>query len=137
MSKSTFFSCVFAFALGGIPAVLCAAEPLSGDEFDAYTKGKTLFYGQNGQAYGAEIYLDNRRVQWSFLDGKCKEGTWYEEAGQICFVYEDDKEPQCWSFHKDQGKLVARFENLTGATQLYEADDLDQEMICLGPEVGV
>lgn len=137
MCKTPSVFCALALALGGLSAAVQAAEPLNGEEFDAYTKGKTLFYGQNGQAYGAEIYLENRRVQWSFLDGKCKEGTWYENAGQICFVYEDSNEPQCWSFHKDQGKLVARFENLTGATQLYEADDLDQEMICLGPEVGV
>lgn len=114
-----------------------AAEPMNAEEFDAYTRGKTLFYGQNGQAYGAEIYHENRRVQWSFLDGKCKEGTWYEKAGQICFVYEDNDDPQCWSFYKDAGRLVARFENLTSSTPLYEADDIGQEMICLGPDVGV
>lgn len=114
-----------------------AAEPLNGEAFDRYTRGKTLFYGQNGEAYGAEVYLDNRRVRWSFLDGECKEGMWYEENDQICFVYEDNPEPQCWAFHKDQGGLVARFENLPGATQLYEAEDYGEEMICLGPEVGV
>lgn len=129
--------CATALTLAVTAVAAQAAEPLNAEEFDAYTRGKTLFYGQNGEAYGAEIYLDNRRVQWSFLDGKCKEGTWYEDAGQICFIYEDSDTPQCWSFHQDSGKLVARFENLTGATQLYEADDIGQEMICLGPEVGV
>lgn len=110
---------------------------MDGAAFDAYTRGKTLFYGQNGQAYGAEVYLENRRVKWSFLDGKCKEGFWYEEAGQICFVYEDNPEPQCWAFHAEAGRLVARFENLPSATELYEADDVGEKMICLGPEVGV
>lgn len=114
-----------------------AAEPMDGAAFDAYTRGKTLFYGQNGQAYGAEVYLENRRVKWSFLDGNCKEGFWYEEAGQICFVYEDNPEPQCWAFHTEAGRLVARFENLPSATELYEADDVGEKMICLGPEVGV
>ena len=114
-----------------------AAEPMDGASFDAYTKGKTLFYGQNGQAYGAEVYLDNRRVKWSFLDGLCKEGYWYEEAGQICFVYEDNPDPQCWAFSTQSGKLSATFENVPGATELYEADDVGEEMICLAPNLGV
>ena len=114
-----------------------AAEPMNAERFDAYTRGKTLFYGQNGEAYGAEVYLDNQRVRWSFLDGKCKDGTWYEEDGQICFIYEDNPDPQCWAFHEEQRQLIARFENLPGATELYEARDVDQDMICLGPEIGV
>lgn len=113
------------------------AEPMNGAAFDAYTKGKTLFYGQNGQPYGAEVYLDDRRVKWSFLDGQCKEGFWYEEAGQICFVYEDNPTPQCWAFTTEAGKLTARFENLPGATELYEAEDVGEEMICLAPNLGV
>ncbi|MEE4188552.1 MAG: hypothetical protein V2I76_08925 [Roseobacter sp.] len=110
---------------------------MDGAAFDAYTRGKTLFYGQNGQSYGAEVYMDNQRVRWSFLDGKCKEGYWYEDAGQICFVYEDNPVPQCWAFLKEGGNLIARFENVPGATELYEADDIGEEMICLGPDVGV
>lgn len=114
-----------------------AAEPMDGQAFDAYTRGKTLFYGQNGQAYGAEIYLDDRRVRWSFLDGECKEGFWYEQADQICFVYEDNPTPQCWAFSKQGGRLTARFEDLPGATELYEAEDIGEEMICLAPNLGV
>lgn len=123
-------------ALCAGPAVF-AAEPMNGAAFDAYTKGKTLFYGQNGQAYGAEVYLDNRRVKWSFLDGECKEGFWYEQAGQICFVYDDNPTPQCWAFTKEAGKLTARFGDLPGATALYEAEDVGEEMICLAPNLGV
>ena len=48
-----------------------AQDTLSAAEFDAFTKGKTLFYGTLGAPYGAEVYHDNRRVQWSFLDGEC------------------------------------------------------------------
>lgn len=124
--------------LFGADIVLAAEpEPMDGAAFDAYTRGKTLFYGQNGQAYGAEVYLENRRVRWSFLDGECKEGFWYEQGRQICFVYEDNPDPQCWAFHTENGRLIARFENLPGATELYEAQDVGEEMICLGPDVGV
>lgn len=131
------------FILASLMSLLATAStaaevPLNGDAFDRYTRGKTLFYGQNGQTYGAEIYMDNQRVRWSFLDGKCKDGSWYEDGPQICFVYEDQPDaPQCWSFSKGEQGLIARFENLPGATELYEADDIGEEMICLGPEVGV
>ena len=123
-------------ALSSTDAVL-AAEPMDGAAFDAYTRGKTLFYGQNGQAYGAEIYLDDRKVRWSFLDGQCKDGFWYEQADQICFVYEDNPDPQCWAFSKNNGRLMARFENSPGATELYEAEDIGEEMVCLAPNLGV
>jgi len=118
----------------GLPA---AAQPLSAEDFDAYTRGKTLFYGFDGRAYGVERYLDNRRVIWSFLDGDCKDGVWYEKDGQICFLYEDRLDPQCWTFTRGPGGLVARFENDPEATELYEAEDIDEEMVCYGPDVGV
>ena len=119
----------------GAPAAF--AEPMTAAEFEEYTKGKTLFFGKGGEAYGAEVYLDNRRVRWSFLDGDCKDGVWYEEAGEICFVYEDHSDPQCWSFEKGPNGLIAQFESNPDSIDLYEAQDSDEEMICLGPEVGV
>ena len=125
-------------ALSFMASTASASDQLTAEEFDAYTRGKTLFYSQNGQAYGAEIYRENRRVEWSFLDGECKPGRWYEDAaGLICFVYEDNPDPQCWSFTRGAGGLVARFENRADSTELYEARDNGEQMLCLGPKVGV
>lgn len=124
-----------------LPLLLAAppvsAQSLTAEAFDAYTRGKTLFYGFDGTAYGVERYLEGRRVIWSFLDGDCKKGVWYEEQGQICFLYEDRLDPQCWTFTETPGGLVARFENDPEATELYEAEDIDEEMVCYGPDVGV
>lgn len=121
-----------------LAAQTAAAQPaLTGAEFDTYTRGKTMFYGFQGTVYGVERYLPNRRVIWSFLDGNCKEGVWYEQADQICFVYEDRIDPQCWVFTKSDGGLIALFEGNSDATELYEAEDVNEEMVCLGPEVGV
>ena len=116
---------------------VAAQTPLSGSEFDKYTQGKTLFYGFEGQIYGVERYLPNRRVIWSFLDGNCKEGIWYQQGEQICFVYEDRLDPQCWVFTQSGGGLIAQFECNPEATELYEAEDLGEEMVCYGPDVGV
>ncbi|MEM8729210.1 MAG: hypothetical protein AAGF79_04755 [Pseudomonadota bacterium] len=117
------------------PAI--AQTPMGAEAFDRYTRGKTLFFGAEGSPYGVERYLDNRRVIWSFLDGQCQNGVWYEENGQICFIYEDRLDPQCWTFYEGPNGLIARFENDPEATELYEAQDIGEDMLCYGPEVGV
>ncbi len=109
---------------------------MSAAEFDAYTRGKTFTFGSAGQPYGAEEYLEDRRVRWSFLDGKCQDGFWYEEAGLICFVYEENPTPQCWLFERTGSGLRALFENRPGETELYEVEQSTEPMMCLGPEVG-
>ncbi|MBO9412887.1 MULTISPECIES: hypothetical protein [unclassified Ruegeria] len=127
----------FAILLALSAQAVVAQTALSGSEFDDYTRGKTLFYGFQGEVYGVERYLPNRRVIWSFLDGDCKEGVWYEQEDQICFLYEDRLDPQCWRFTRSGAGLIAQFEGNPDQTELYEAEDIDEEMICLGPEVGV
>lgn len=110
---------------------------MTGAEFEAYVSGKTLFFLENGQPYGAEIYLPGRRVRWSFLDGQCTEGTWFEQDGLICFDYEDRSDLQCWSFRQTDAGLAATFAGGTDATVLYEAQDLGRDLLCPGPRVGV
>ena len=124
--------------LGCLGATSATARDLTPSEFEAYTTGKTLFFGRNGEAYGAERYLPNRRVIWSFLDGACKHGSWYAQGNDICFVYEDMPDaPQCWRFQAGPRGLIAQFLDSTPGAPLYEAQDWGDEMVCLGPEVGV
>jgi hypothetical protein len=120
-----------------MPAVSAAETPLTGDEFDALTQGRTLFFYSDGQAYGAERYREGRRVTWTFLDGQCKEGRWYQDERFICFVYEDTPDPQCWTFFDAGTGLRALFEDRDGATELYEAGEAEEPLFCVGPEVGV
>ncbi|WP_299029104.1 hypothetical protein [uncultured Sulfitobacter sp.] len=129
---------LIAFCLTAFVALPACAQPLmSAEEFDAYTRGKTLYYGNGAEPYGAEIYLPDRRVRWSFLDGECKDGSWYEDNGLICFTYDDRPAPQCWSFELGSGGLIARFENDPAVTPLYEATESTEELLCLGPKIGV
>lgn len=116
--------------------VSALAAPMDGAEFEAYTTGKTLYFSEGGQAYGAERYLPNRKVEWSFLDGRCKSGAWYAEGRAICFVYEDRPDPQCWEFEQTGRGLKATFLGDGQTTELYEAQQSDEPMYCMGPDVG-
>lgn len=124
----------FALALVAVPAV--AETPLTAEEFDAYTTGRTLTYSLGGLAFGIEEYRPNRRVRWSFLDGDCDEGEWYPVGEMICFAYDSYPEPQCWTFYRRNGGLVALFQNDPDATELYETRNSPEPLQCLGPRVG-
>ena len=128
--------CLILLALSGGAAR--ADAPLSAEAFEQYATGKTLYFGSDGLAYGAEQYLPGREVIWTFLNGECQRGRWYEQAGQICFVYEHAPDtPQCWSFFASGRGLTAQFENDPEATELYEVEQDPEPLICPGPEVGV
>lgn len=114
-----------------------ADGPMSAEAFEEYATGRTLYFGSEGLAYGAEQYLPGREVIWTFLNGECQRGHWYEQAGMICFIYEKAPDaPQCWSFFSDGAGLSARFEGDPEATELYEVEQDDAPLICPGPEVG-
>lgn len=117
---------------------LAQGTPLNGQEFERYAEGRTIYYTFNGEPFGVEEYLPGKRVRWSFLDGQCKEGSWYQEGRFICFVYEDTPEtPQCWTFFDEGSRLRALFLDDPTQTELFEVEDADEPMLCLGPDVGV
>ena len=126
---------VAGLAMSGVAEA--AETPMSATEFEDYATGKTLYYGVGGSEYGAEEYLSGRRVRWSLLDGKCRDGTWYQQGSEICFVYEDPADPQCWTFFRRANGIVARFENDPFQTELYETRQSNDPLMCLGPDIGV
>jgi len=126
-----------AVLLALLPSVAPADGPITPEEFERLVTGKTFSYASGGIAYGAEDYLDNRRVRWSFLDGDCTEGEWYVSGDQICFVYDDIPSPQCWTFYLRGGRLTAQFQSDPAATELYETAREDEPLYCKGPKIGV
>lgn len=113
------------------------APPMSAEAFEAYTTGKTMTYAQGGEIFGTEQYLPGRRVRWAFTQDECKIGHWYPQDDLICFVYEDQAQPQCWLFWQDQNGLGARFNNDPEGTELSEVRQTPEPMACAGPDVGV
>lgn len=124
-----------------IPAIAqdAATEPMSAQAFDAYTLGRTLSYNVQGTPYGVEQYMPNRRVRWTFIGDQCQDGTWYERNGNICFLYDNaPNNEQCWTFYRTDNGLRAVFQGPDGpSTELYEVQQNDAPMSCMGPGVGV
>ncbi len=121
------------------PAVALAQVPLGAAEFEARVEGRTLTYSYGGEPFGTEQYFPNRRVAWAFTGGACVYGRWYAQGASICFVYDNDPDPQCWQFFDEGGRLLARFmgdgsgDGGGGAlSEVSRAERLD----CPGPDVG-
>lgn len=128
---------LFAFLAAFPLAAMADERPVSPAEFERMVTGKTYSYANGSSVYGAESYFDNRRVRWTFLDGECTDGEWYVAGDQICFVYEDIPNPQCWQFYMRDGRLTAKFENDPLSTLLYETEQREEPLYCKGPDVGV
>ena len=77
------------------------------DEFGAAAEGQTYWYSENGFHYGAEQYFEDQTVIWQDRDGNCLRGSWYAAGPQMCFVYDNDPEPDCWTMSKtDDGRVM-------------------------------
>ncbi len=84
--------------------------PLTGAEFDALTRGRTMdtFDADDG-LYGVETFLPGQKVIWRDA-GKCTRGTWEQVGQQICFTYEAGRNnPVCWTYHDRGGWIEGWF----------------------------
>ncbi len=125
-------------ALGIVAAPAMAETPMGAEAFERYTTGRTLTFSSRGVPYGIEQYLPDRRVIWSFIGQECRRGSWYAMDDQICFTYEHDPTPQCWTFYAGSDGLRARFEDgRPEPTELVEVEQSPEPLRCAGPDVGV
>ena len=112
------------------------AIPLTADEFDALTLGRTMSWAEFGAIYGIEEYLPDRRVRWSAVGKDCTLGHWYAEGPAICFQYENDLEPDCWIIVRSATGLVANYTTNPPETEPVAVEDTSETPACLVPEVG-
>lgn len=114
-----------------------AETPLTGQEFDALTLGRTMTWAEFGAVYGVEQYLPGRRVRWTVMGDDCKTGHWYEDGAAICFKYEDDPAPDCWEITSSGDDLLARYTTNPPETEPVVVSETTEPLACFGPEVGV
>ena len=111
-------------------------EALTAETFEALTLGRTMTWAEFGQVYGVEQYLPDRRVRWTVLGDDCKLGHWYPDGGMICFQYEDDPDPDCWTITEDAEGLAARYAGASATSPPVLVQETTDPMACFGPEVG-
>lgn len=127
-------SLLIAFAASAAGA---ADAPLSPDAFDAISRGRTMVYSDGDRPYGMEQYLPGRRVIWAFLGEQCRQGEWYADGSEVCFVYEDNPVPQCWTYFDTPGGLRARYRDDPEGAPMISVRESETPMPCAGPMLGV
>lgn len=113
-----------------------AEVPLTAEAFDALTQGRTMTWAEFGQVYGVEQYLPGRRVRWTVLGEDCQLGHWYPEGEMICFRYETDPDPACWTITRSGADLHARHAGTAANSAPVVVQETSEPMACFGPEVG-
>ncbi|MEM8823447.1 MAG: hypothetical protein AAGF30_07550 [Pseudomonadota bacterium] len=116
-----------------------AERAVTAEEFDQMVSGRTFHFDRHGEAYGAEQYFEDKRVIWAFEGGQCQRGIWFENvSGDICFVYDGDPTPQCWSFlEMPSGAFHARSIGAPPADDLVTRDISREALECELPDLGV
>ena len=119
------------------PTFAPPGAPMTAAAFEAYVSGKILTYALDGMVYGTEQYKAGRKVVWAFTEDECRQGYWYEQGPQICFVYEDPDDPQCWLFFMGSAGMKAAFMGDGLGADLSEVAQTAGPMGCMGPQIGV
>ncbi|WP_394178026.1 hypothetical protein [Yoonia maritima] len=108
-----------------------AQDRMDASTFEAHVEGRTVIYEYiaNGNI-GIERYLPGRRVMWSSKAGICQYGVWFESKGDICFRYDDDPEPKCWTVYDEPGGIRGVYTTRPPFTVIRELPDRDDPLIC-------
>ena len=125
-------------AMSGAGLAEGSPRPLTEQEFAARVTGKTFFFSQSGQSFGAESYATDRTVTWTYGDGACVGGGWFAEGDQICFAYFGNEDgPICWHFFDTAGTITARIVGADPAEDLTVTGVINEVLPCMAPGVGI
>jgi len=126
-------------ALALLAAPAWAERVVTPDEFAAMVTGKTLDFDRFGEPFGAEQYFDDKRVIWAFEGGQCQRGIWFANTkNEICFVYDENPEPQCWEFiEMPGGAFHARSVGSDPSADLVTSSVGTEPLDCPLPDLGV
>jgi len=118
-----------------VPAL--AKDIISPEDFEAMSKGKTLYFTFDGSPYGAEQFYTGRRSLWQYGNGECTAGAWHNDGDSLCFLYEDNLELQCWQMYRRDGDIFVKSDTAPEGEEL-KLDRIDEVPLpCIGPDLGV
>lgn len=116
---------------------LHAEQKLTGDEFDAFSLGTTMYFTEDGMHFGSEQFLPNHRSVWRAEDGTCINGKWAEVDSSICFMYDNGDGPHCWDITVPDSGMTITSTTGTPPLVLKLSDQDTRPILCTGPSFGV
>jgi hypothetical protein len=125
-----------AIALCLIGSAAGAQSLMTAEEFDAWSRGKTLDYSVDGQIYGSERYLPGRKTVDANAGGPCVDGVWYPEGDAICFVYAAYEGTHCWRYWREGGAVFAKPVTAAPEEPPQRVTVAESPLTCPGPDVG-
>lgn len=133
--RLSFALCLLAQAAAAHSA--SAQTPMSPEEFETWSTGKTLDYAVDGQVYGSEAYFAGRRVRDADIGGPCVDGSWEADGDAVCFVYPARDGTHCWLFWRDGDAVLAKPLNAAPGDPPQLVTEASAPLSCPGPDVGV
>ena len=118
------------------PAAL-AQPAMTPDDFDAWSRGKTLAYSVDGVIFGSEAYFADRQVRDADTGGPCLDGSWFADGNAVCFVYPARDGIHCWTYWRDGESVFAKPVAADPGDPAQRVTVADTPLTCPGPEVGV
>ena len=122
--------------LAALAAPALARTPMSPDEFDAWSTGKTLDYSFDGVILGSEAYFPGRTVRDADTGGPCLDGSWHARGDAVCFVYPARDGIHCWHYWREGDAVFAQALGADPGTPAQTVTVSDTPLACPGPEVG-
>lgn len=113
------------------------AQPMTAEEFDRWSTGRTLDYYVDGTFWGSEQHLPDRQTRDADATGPCRAGEWFARGNAICFQYQGAPGEHCWRFRRDGTTVIAEILGSDPGGPLITVIPSDQPLACSGPEVGV
>lgn len=113
------------------------AQPMTAEEFEAWSTGRTLDYYVDGVYWGSEQHLQGRRTLDADADGPCRDGRWFALPEMICFLYESEPGEHCWRFRREGSAVLADLVGEPAGGPRITVIPRDEPLACAGPDVGV
>lgn len=117
--------------------IAAAQTPMTPDEFDRWSTGRTLDYSVDGQVWGSEAYFPGRKVRDADAGGPCRDGSWYADGDSVCFVYPAFDGTHCWHFWREGDQVFAKPVQAAPEDPSQLVTPAASPLACPGPDVGV
>ncbi|WP_309664770.1 hypothetical protein [Tabrizicola sp.] len=119
------------------PSLAAAQPPMTGAEFAAYVGTDTVTYQYSTGERGVADYAPDQSLIWTFEDGTCVNGNWFEDDDRICFAFDDPEMSACWYFFRYTAGIRADITDYSPHVEIHVIARTSAPLPCAAPNLGV